>query len=262
MILYFSATGNSKFVAKSLANILCHDVYSMLDVVPPVVKDTEHLIMVFPIYSWGVPPIVEAYIRNIHEDTISRLASHQTPISMVATCGDEVALASEQFSQIWLKRNPNLNIKGAWSVIMPNTYVLLPGFDVDDPEVERKKLDNAPQRIRHIASQIREGALVTDVIRGSNPRLKSKLVYPLFLKWGISPQKWSASEECIRCGRCVKACPVGNVSMKAGTPHWGKNCISCLACYHHCPTHAISYRSFTNSKGQYFCHLAPLKNKF
>lgn len=39
------------------------------------------------------------------------------------------------------------------SVIMPNTYVLMKGFDVDTPEVADAKLKAMPDRVAHIAAK-------------------------------------------------------------------------------------------------------------
>ena len=37
-----------------------------------------------------------------------------------------------------------------YSVTMPNTYVSLPGFDVDDKDIETQKVQNAVARVRFI----------------------------------------------------------------------------------------------------------------
>lgn len=259
MIAYFSATGNSGFVARSLANLLGEEAFSITSdsIAFKPSGNLNRFIMVFPIYSWGVPPIVMEWIANITEADAELMRQQRARIIMIATCGDEVAMAPQQFKAAWEEKG--LEVCAAWSVIMPNNYVLLPGFDVDSPDVERRKLDKAPERIREIASKIIAGEMDFDVTVGSNPRLKSRLVYPLFKRWGVNPKRWRASEECIRCERCVAACPINNVKMKSGLPFWGDNCISCLACYHHCPTHAVEYASATKRKGQYFCHLKPIK---
>ena len=41
-----------------------------------------------------------------------------------------------------------------YSVTMPNTYVSLPGFDVDDEDVETRKVHNAVARVRFINEEI------------------------------------------------------------------------------------------------------------
>ncbi len=258
MVIYFSGTGNSRYVAESLGHLLGESTYFMPQVPASSLSlSGENVIFVFPVYSWGVPPLVLDYIGNLSDAFVNEVRERNIPVSMVCTCGDEVAETPEMFCGAWSKRG--VEVKGLWSVIMPNNYVLLPGFSVDRPEVEREKLECAPGRVREIAMAIQNRDWKRDVVRGSWPRLKTRLIYPLFVKWGINPRKWKVSEECVRCGRCVKACPVGNMAMKAGTPSWDNHCVSCTACYHSCPAKAISYSSFTNSKGQYTCHLSPIK---
>lgn len=46
-------------------------------------------------------------------------------------------------------------------------------------------------------------------------------------------------EKCLHCGKCVKACPVGNISVKDGKIAFGKNCVGCSACAFNCPVDAV-----------------------
>lgn len=259
MILYFSGTGNSKYVAESLANILKETIHFIPAVNPSdITVPDQRIIFVFPIYSWGVPPLVTNFINRLPDSFMGSVRHDKIPIIMVATCGDEVAMAPEMFIETW--KNRGVRVDAIWSILMPNNYVLLPGFDVDSTEVEQKKLDKAPSRIRDIADRINHEEWKFDFERGSWAKTKTAVVFPLFKHWGMNPKKWSVSEECVQCGRCAAACPLKNIHMSAGRPVWGNRCVSCTACYQHCPTRAISYRSFTNNKGQYFCHLHPLKS--
>lgn len=258
MILYFSGTGNTRYVAESLANLLDEQALFIPETLASSVRFSgRHLIFCFPVYSWGVPPLVLDYIRDLSDGFVKAVADSGAAVSMVCTCGDEVAETPEMFVRVMSARG--LEVKGLWSVTMPNDYVLLPGFDVDPRDVEDRKLDSSAGRIKEIAVMLQHGEYRSDFTRGSKPHLKSRLIYPLFRRWGINPRRWHVSQECVGCGRCVKACPMHNVKLVTGKPQWGRDCVSCTACYHHCPTHAISYGRFTDGKGQYFCHLSPLK---
>lgn len=260
MIIYFSGTGNTRYVAKSLANLLDEEVVPITEIsADNLALSGKYLILSFPIYSWGVPPIMLNYIADLPESVIAEIKANDIPVLMVCTCGDEVAEAPEMFVTAWKKRG--VDVKGMWSVIMPNNYVLLPGFDVDSDAVEQLKSDESEERLRVVADRILSKNWTIDVVRGGMMKLKSRVVYPLFKRWGINSKRWQVSQECVSCGRCVKACPVGNIKMIMGNPIWGTNCISCTACYHHCPSHAISYGKITERKGQYFCHLMPISKK-
>lgn len=253
MIYYFSGTHNSRHVAEMLASILKTECEFIPDSNPKeaLCQKQESLGFVFPVYSWGVPPIVIDFIRRLPHTFIEKANADGIPVWAAMTCGDETALAPEMLSKVLAEKG--LRLSGVWSVIMPNNYVLLPGFDVDSKNVEHHKLDEAPARVKAIAEDIMSGNWRTDVIRGSWPRLKTKLIYPLFKRWGIFPKKWNWNQECVSCGKCFRVCPVGNITMVSDHPRWGNDCVSCLACYHVCPTHAVNYGSITKTKGQYFC---------
>lgn len=208
-------------------------------------QSQQPVVVVSPVYSWGIPPIVIKFVEGMKPEILA-LAY------FVLTCGDETGLAPDMLIKR-VGRIKNALPPAIWSIIMPNNYVLLPGFDVDTKEVEARKLAEAPARIEHIASRISAGERVVDVHRGSWPATKTRLVYPLFRRWGIFPSKFRATEACISCGKCIRHCPVGNISAdEKGRPLWGPNCTSCLACYHVCPVNAVQYGNATRNKGQYF----------
>lgn len=47
-------------------------------------------------------------------------------------------------------------------------------------------------------------------------------------------------DRCIKCGTCVRGCPVHNLSFgHEGYPQWGDHCIICLNCDASCPQEAI-----------------------
>lgn len=250
MIYYFSGTGNSRYVAERLSERLSEKTVFIPDIIGSEASfEGNSLGIVFPVYSWGYPAIIEEFIDGLPKDFIDRINNSRLPVWVVMTCGDETGMAPEMMQKLLIRRG--LRASGMWSVIMPNNYVLLPGFDVDNKEVETSKLDNAPARIEKIAADIISGNMIFDLFHGPWPRLKSYSVYPLFRRWGINPGKWSVSDKCISCGLCERKCPVGNVTLVEGKPQWGKNCVSCLACYHYCPVKAIAYGKATEKKGQY-----------
>lgn len=255
MVCYFSGTGNSKFVATTLSNFLSLEKNFIPEISPQDMQDPEdRFLLVFPVYSWGVPPLVAKFISDIPEIYWERLKAKGLPVDVVMTCGDEVALTPEMLIKIF--KTAGVDVNSIWSVTMPNNYVLLPGFDVDPKTLENNKLDSCQTRIIEIAQSLSQQEKRIDVVRGNLAWLKSRIVYPLFKKWGIFPKKWHYTSSCISCGKCEKICPLHNVNMIDSHPVWGLNCCSCLGCYHVCPVHAVEYGKETKKKGQY---LFPLK---
>lgn len=247
MIFYFSGTGNSRWVAEQLATASSEELVSIADVYisgkRPVFSVGEKVGFVFPVYSWGPPSIVLHLI-----DTIQFI---EKPVYLyfVCTCGDDTGKTAQIFCRAVHRRG--WECQAGFSVVMPNTYVCLPGFDVDSGEVAGAKCNRAVRRIAEISRLVGEGVKRMDCFPGSFPAVKSYLIRPLFNRFWVSSQRFGAEDTCISCGKCVQVCPLHNIRLVDGKPVWGKECTSCLACYHHCPRHAVTYGKYTKGKGQY-----------
>lgn len=254
MIYYFSGTHNSRHVAMRLGSLTEEEVCFIPSADPYTQSfdpnKEKSIGFVFPVYAWGVPPIVLDFIEKLPESTVVSMVENSAYIWCVATCGDETGMAVEMLKKALYKRG--LTLSASWSIIMPNVYVLLPGFGTDPKALEQKKLEDAIGRIALIGENIKSKKEENDVHLGSLPRLKTSLVYPLFKKWGVDTRKWHYTDACIGCRKCAKVCPVGNIAMQDGHPQWGSDCTSCCACYHVCPTHSAQYGNITKKMGQYF----------
>lgn len=253
MILYFSATGNSLRVAQLLSRELGGD--RLVDLrpcyqgkaLPLQVEPGERIGLVFPVHSWGMPKGLEKIVASFQIEGYDQLSNHAY---MVCTCGDDAGLTARQWQHALAKAG--MRGDAAYSVFMPNTYVLLPGFDTDRPEVEAKKLAEVPGAVAEIAKLIKSGKTGDFTHHGSLSWLKSKVIYPLFLAC-MTDRPFHASPKCVACGLCAAVCPTANISLSSDKhPRWThRNCINCLACYHRCPQSAINYAKATTHKSTY-----------
>lgn len=258
MIVFFSGTGNSEFVAHTLQQEL-HDG-SLVNVRGEVLRsaaldapaDGCSIVWVMPVYSWGLPPVMVDFIRRLDE-AFGKGYTHYC----VLTCGDDVGLTARQWRKL-LREKGWTEGESVWSVQMPNNYVLMKGFDVDPKEIELKKLSACRARISDIARAIASGQTsVTDVVTGSWAWFKSVVIRPWFDRFAMSPKPFYATGGCVGCGLCSRECPTGDITMSDHHPQWGTKCAMCLRCYHVCPQRAIAYGRNTRNKGQYIC---PLNN--
>ena len=81
--------------------------------------------------------------------------------------------------------------------------------------------------------------------------VKSGPVNRLFYRFQVRAEKFRATENCVGCGKCARLCPLGNIRMEEGRPHWGDRCTHCMACLCGCPTGAIEYGRATKGKERY-----------
>lgn len=250
MIIVFSGTGNSLVVAQELRSHIGGEVLQLehellLEPSKRVleVPEGEDVVWAFPIYSWGLPPVVVDFLKRC-----KLKLNHEPRHFMVCTCGDDMGYADNQWRKLIGRRG--WNPRGAFSVQMPNTYVFMKGFDVDTPEAYAKKMEAMPARVAEVAAAIKRGFADSDVVRGGMAWVKSAIVYHFFCRFSMSPRQFCATEACTSCGKCARSCPLGNINIENDQPKWGDKCAFCLRCYHVCPSHAVGYGAETEGKGQ------------
>lgn len=248
MIFYFSATGNSKYVAMKIAAETKEEPISITDCVKNrkfifEVTDTERIGLVTPTYFWGLPSIVDEFLEKLE---LRMPDSHHPYIYHVATYGKIAGQVSHMVNER-LKKN-GLSLDGMFGVQMPDTWT--PIFDLTDKEKIKKINNQAEKQIAEAAEKIkRESA--GDFNRRKVPLAVVKLYYPLYEK-KRKTKYLTVEASCTGCGLCAKKCPVAAIAMQEERPVRVKEmCTLCLGCLHHCPEFAIQYGKKTKNHGQY-----------
>ena len=251
MVFYFSGTGNSQWVAKSVATAFSDRLVAIGDYFREgsekpkfELEKGERIGFVFPVHSWGMPPIVKKFIKML-ELTDNR----ENLVYGIFSCGDECGDTRKMFLNALAEKG--LECRHAYSIQLPNNYISMPGFDIDSKELELVKKENAKQLLPHIIKAIESDQPMDCYTKGSFTFLKSGFVYKLFCKYAIDSRPFFSTDKCDSCGVCVKKCPTGNIKLVDGRPVWGNNCTQCLGCIHYCHVRAIEYGKATLKKGRY-----------
>lgn len=251
MIFCYSATGNSHWAAKTLADALDERLVSVTDSLKsgePLtysISETETLGFVFPVHAWGPPQILLDFISRMELNGFDGQY-----VFALATCGDTAGNTMGAMARAFAGKGLPLDSK--WELMMPNNY--LPIYDVDSPEQESAKLERAQTDIEHIRELIAERTADTKLIGGRYGWLMSSLVNWLFRQFGMRSAPFFATDACISCGRCARICLTGAIRMGGeGKPEWVGKCDHCCACINRCPARAIQYGKATEKRGRY-CH--------
>ena len=279
MIFYFSGTGNSKWAAKTLALETGDTLVSIPEVIKSdcsfTLEKDEHVGFIFPIHGWRVPNIVKEFLTKLTIKTLGEDTSHVKHYCFcLVTAGDTIGKAMERFQQ-QLKNvavGDALSLNAVCSLIMPESYVGLPGMDVDTKEKELEKKELASKQLKEFSNILKQHPHKdsnqiwgwNQLIRGPIPSFFSGPVGGFFERFLITDKPFHVdSRRCVKCGICANVCPVSDIKGGLGyEPEWLHNgkCLTCFSCYHHCPHHAIEFGKRTQKKGQYFYNKLSKRN--
>jgi len=253
MIIYFSGTGNSHFVANYLAEKTNEVSINVADINACNFESGwissnfnlspgERLGIVFPIHSWGPPKFLLDIIDNI------TLNFREKPFCYaIATCGKNAGNAMKVIDKHLLSKG--LKLDNAYTLVMPNNYIIF--GDIYPKEKQERLLNQAKIEIEKISLEIYERQSgIFRIEKGTLPFILTGVFNKAFNSAPNRAAKFYHTDACTGCGTCEKVCPCHNIIVDKN-PTWGSNCSQCLACIHHCPERAIEYGKSTVNKGRY-----------
>ena len=245
MIFYFSATGNSKYVAERIAretNDTAVSIQNFSGETYQVLNNELQIGIISPTYAWGIPSVLQDFLQK------TTLAAGQlTYFFYVATYGTTPGRSGHIADEELYKRSGR-HFDAFFSVKMPDTWT--PWFDLSNAEKVKKINDRAEKEIDSVIDQI-ELRVKNTAMAGETPGF-TRAVYPAYYDQMRRTNLFSVSDECVGCGLCAKKCPVQAIEIKNEKPVWVKEqCAMCLGCLHRCPKFAIQYGKNTKKHGQY-----------
>jgi NAD-dependent dihydropyrimidine dehydrogenase PreA subunit len=227
-IFYFTATGNSLYVAKRIGG----ELYS----IPQMIKEgkfefeDEAIGLVFPCYGFGVPRLVKEFIQK------SRLQASY--FFAIMTYGNTAASGLQHMEQIAMK--PGIKFNYTNEILMIDNF--LPVFKMEDQlkkENSKKIEEKLGLIIMDIANRenklIRKG-LLSNILSKGGQRLGERLSF------NYGRKKFIVQDNCNSCKVCEKVCPASNIRVEK-KPEFAHQCEMCFACIHHCPANAIHLKS-------------------
>ncbi|EQB89906.1 ferredoxin/flavodoxin [Clostridium punense] len=250
-IIYFSATGNTDYVAKLFKQeLLKYNIKSDLieiDKATEFKDDFDMLILGCPIHCETYPDYFVRYVLNHLKVGKGRkviLFSTQT-----ARGGSGPKILGDKLKKLGFK------IYGEVCFTMPNNYYLTL-FPSTPKEKAENRVNEASKRISKVVKGFMSGNRTIDSTKNINVLL-AKVIYPIYKSYSYSwaRKKINIDDKlCNRCGKCVHDCPTKNIKLINNNIYFNNSCISCQRCLHKCPKNAFMY------KHKHFQQYKPLLN--
>jgi len=236
MIFYYTATGNSLFVARQLDK----DIFSIPQELKKEVLEykDEAIGIVSPIYAGELPQTVRRFIE--------KATFHTNYFYMILTYGKDDSVAGI-WSETFCKQN-DIHVDFIQTIKMVDNY--LPSFDMEEEIIINQKINeqlkqviiNVKDRKKDIPLPTQEGRKLYEIVSKrfqEQPELNNGEMIVM-------------SKSCEGCSICQQVCPIGNIIIENGrAKRLSKTCDFCLACVHSCPFQAIGLKKEKNPSARY-----------
>ena len=224
-IFYFTATGNSLAVAKSIGGTLV-SIPQALKTGDIHYKD-DVIGIVFPVYWWNLPIMVRKFI-----DTVTFEADY---LFAIGTYGNVIGGVMSSLQKQAKSKGYEFNYTNP--VRMLDNY--LPVFEMG-AEIEKLPKKNVSDQLAEIKSDISQRKIVK-----TKSNVFSLIMTKIFVhifKPKNNALKYIVNDTCNNCGTCTRVCPAGNITL-TDRVSFENQCEGCLACLHLCPLSALKHKS-------------------
>lgn len=243
-VLYFSGTGNSRFIADRFAEKMdaeCHSIEEKTDF-SALLHRVDTVAVVYPIYGSCVPRIMREFVER-HMEAFKEK-------KLIIFCTQ--MMFSGDGARAFARLIPHCEgrILYAEHFNMPNNICNFRLFPMNEKELVNKP-KKAEKRLDEICEDIRNGvvkkrgwnAFSTLLGRTQNvayPRMEEK-----------ARHSFHADDSCTKCGLCVRICPMNNLEIVKGQLVQKDNCTVCYRCVNACPRQAATVYLKAKPKRQY-----------
>ena len=240
VIFYFSGTGNTYWISKTIASRLTEKGISTKSIsiesinsgdVAPIAESADIIGFGYPIYGSDLPMPMKNFIEKFPKQKIQKRAF--VFCTQLMFSGDGSFVYRKQIESKSLKITQTAHIN------MPNNISMYPMI-LRIPS--QKRID------RTVKSGEKKALRLADAIASNKRFLNGKYSFLLGIMqrgpYRSSYERFTDmlsvdKDLCTQCGRCVRLCPVANISMPDGYPAFAGKCTQCLRCYSFCPVYAI-----------------------
>ncbi|MGE5629193.1 MAG: EFR1 family ferrodoxin [Solirubrobacterales bacterium] len=237
ILYYFSGTGNTKWASDKLKKGLMN--YGIDLDIKSIEREKFNLrgycflVIGTPIYAELEPKLVEDFVQSIPATEVS------VKCILFSTQGGNSGSAIKRMSRILKAKGYNVVIESM--IKMPNNYYFYAGKEPNNDDIQNILKDaedkinfisknfnnNKCEKVNIFALREKIGTVGGKAFRKAMPKVAKSI---------------TSTNQCTKCGLCLRNCPKGNITFENGRAVFHSNCILCLRCIYLCPENAVVYK--------------------
>ena len=244
IIVYFSGTGNSKYIAEQFAKRMNINAYSIEQNLEfeTLFKNEDTIAFCYPIYGSCVPRIMREFVLKYKSCLNGK--------KLIIFCTQ--MLFSGDGARAFARLLPGCEERVIYAehFLMPNNICNFSLFPMTEREKNKKPL-KALKKLDRVCLDIQHGTVKK---RGWNlfSTLLGKTQNIAYVKMEEQGRSsFRTDESCIGCGLCAQKCPTHNLEMIDGKVVQKGNCTLCYRCVNLCPKQSCTVYFHKKPKKQY-----------
>jgi len=244
-MLYFSATGNSKYIAELFSrsiNAMCHSIEEDVDFDNLIISE-DIICFCYPIYGSRVPRLMREFAAT-HMQSLKNK-------KLIIFCTQMYFSGDGARALIDIFPHSFAEVIYAEHFLMPNNVCNVFITPLPGKKTIQKYLLRANARMQTVCADITNGVIKK---RGFNPfsralGLIQGTFFPGIERWALG-RVW-VDNDCNECLLCVSICPTNNFEYNKTAIETKNNCMMCFRCINKCPQKAIAVSLRGKVKKQY-----------
>ena len=245
LTLYFSGTGNTKYIAELFSSKMGAACFSIEDEVNFVqeIKSHKTIAFCYPVYGSRVPRNMREFVAKYMADLTGKKII--IFVTQMFFSGDGARVFTDLF---W---DGSIDVIYAEHFKMPNNVSNILIFREPGRKKIQKYIINTEEKMSEVCNDIRKGIVkkrgfsffsqILGRVQGKSWQGNSTEVYPDSTSLEFKAQTGvKIYKNCDACNLCVNICPMMNLANINGKITQRSNCIVCYRCVNRCPKRAIT----------------------
>lgn len=234
LTLYFSGTGNTKWLAEKFSYQIaaeCHSIEEKKDFTT-LIENNEIIAFCYPIYGARIPRIMREFVQKYDKLILGK------KIIILVTQWIWSGDGTRAFTDLLPK--DAIKVIYAEHFRMPSNICNISFIKQESAKKVAWYINNAEKKLQIVCHNIQNGVIVR---RGFNflswlgGLIFSRLMPKLERKFADAVIVFP---DCTGCGLCCNLCPMNNLKISHKKAQGQGNCIFCFRCVNNCPQKAIT----------------------